>query len=290
MAIFPSLTSRPLQCSWLHTPLPSMSHSMQAYLKKSSQPHKHLVWWVFQMINQLSTLLTHPYATLRTHSFSWHCCEHHHKVDYPHFTGLWIRQTMSSGTIKLNNGQPGNLPSRPCQPCQNISLDEWCFMLAWLYFYSLAIARPNSIYSLFFVTLHLLLHCLISPLLDMYHNFDHHPPSPQKFLHPQHHYQHGILFHPWKHSRLKHNQLLVLLFIFLLLWVDHWINFHLRWAESCLCWFSHIQFQWKRSKCVRNYSEIIAFNAQMTHMASYLTSFDSDSSSIGVDTLCSHTL
>lgn len=33
---------------------------MRAYLKKSNRPHKPLVLWVIQMINQLSILLMHP--------------------------------------------------------------------------------------------------------------------------------------------------------------------------------------------------------------------------------------
>jgi hypothetical protein len=36
------------------------SASMRFYLKKSSQPHKPLVLWMVQMLNQLSILLTHP--------------------------------------------------------------------------------------------------------------------------------------------------------------------------------------------------------------------------------------
>ena len=36
------------------------STSMQAYLKKSNQPHKPLVLWTVQMLDQLSILLTHP--------------------------------------------------------------------------------------------------------------------------------------------------------------------------------------------------------------------------------------
>ena len=34
--------------------------SMQAYLKKSNRPHKPLILWTIQMLNQLSILLTHP--------------------------------------------------------------------------------------------------------------------------------------------------------------------------------------------------------------------------------------
>jgi hypothetical protein len=33
---------------------------MQAYLKKSNQPHKPLILWTVQMLDQLSILLTHP--------------------------------------------------------------------------------------------------------------------------------------------------------------------------------------------------------------------------------------
>jgi hypothetical protein len=36
------------------------SQSMRAYLKKSNQPHKPLVLWTVQMLDQLSILLTHP--------------------------------------------------------------------------------------------------------------------------------------------------------------------------------------------------------------------------------------
>jgi hypothetical protein len=36
------------------------SASMQAYLKKSNRPHKPLVLWTVQMLDQLSILLTHP--------------------------------------------------------------------------------------------------------------------------------------------------------------------------------------------------------------------------------------
>ena len=36
------------------------STSMRAYLKKSNRPHKPLVLWGIQMIDQLSILLTHP--------------------------------------------------------------------------------------------------------------------------------------------------------------------------------------------------------------------------------------
>ena len=35
--------------------------SMQAYLKKSNQPHKMLILWVVQMIDPLSILLMHPF-------------------------------------------------------------------------------------------------------------------------------------------------------------------------------------------------------------------------------------
>ena len=33
---------------------------MQVYLKKSNRPHKPLVLWTVQMLDQLSILLTHP--------------------------------------------------------------------------------------------------------------------------------------------------------------------------------------------------------------------------------------
>ena len=36
------------------------SSSMQSCLKKSSRPHKPLILWVVQVVNQLSILLTHP--------------------------------------------------------------------------------------------------------------------------------------------------------------------------------------------------------------------------------------
>jgi hypothetical protein len=36
------------------------SASMRAYLKKSNRPHKPLVFWTVQMLDQLSILLTHP--------------------------------------------------------------------------------------------------------------------------------------------------------------------------------------------------------------------------------------
>ena len=41
------------------------SSSMQAYIKKSNHPHKPLVLWVLQMINQLSILLAHPFRHTR---------------------------------------------------------------------------------------------------------------------------------------------------------------------------------------------------------------------------------
>jgi hypothetical protein len=36
------------------------SMSMHSYLKKSNCPHKPLVLWVIQILDQLSILLTHP--------------------------------------------------------------------------------------------------------------------------------------------------------------------------------------------------------------------------------------
>jgi hypothetical protein len=40
--------------------LPLSSASMRSYLKKSNRPHKPLVLWTVQMLDQLSILLTHP--------------------------------------------------------------------------------------------------------------------------------------------------------------------------------------------------------------------------------------
>jgi hypothetical protein len=37
-----------------------LSTSMRSYLKKSNQPHKPLILWMVQMLDQLSILLTHP--------------------------------------------------------------------------------------------------------------------------------------------------------------------------------------------------------------------------------------
>jgi hypothetical protein len=37
-----------------------LSASMQSYLKKTNRPHKPLVLWTVQMLDQLSILLTHP--------------------------------------------------------------------------------------------------------------------------------------------------------------------------------------------------------------------------------------
>jgi hypothetical protein len=39
-----------------------LSMSMRAYLKKSNRPHKPLVLWTVQMLDQLSILLTHPFC------------------------------------------------------------------------------------------------------------------------------------------------------------------------------------------------------------------------------------
>jgi hypothetical protein len=36
------------------------SASMRSYLKKTNRPHKPLVLWLVQMLDQLSILLTHP--------------------------------------------------------------------------------------------------------------------------------------------------------------------------------------------------------------------------------------
>ena len=41
---------------WLHI----TTASMRSYLKKTNQPHRQLVLWVDQMLDQLSNLLMHP--------------------------------------------------------------------------------------------------------------------------------------------------------------------------------------------------------------------------------------
>jgi hypothetical protein len=46
------------------------SASMRSYLKKSNRPHKPLVLWTVQMLDQLSIVLTHPLIKEKTPSSS----------------------------------------------------------------------------------------------------------------------------------------------------------------------------------------------------------------------------
>jgi hypothetical protein len=48
------------------------STSLRSYLKKTNQPHRPLVLWVVQMIDQLSILLTHPFRHTKNASLIAH--------------------------------------------------------------------------------------------------------------------------------------------------------------------------------------------------------------------------